>query len=118
MKRTILLFLLFASTFALLGATQSKAILLQGTGNPIGGCAVFQVYINTSANTLFYCPAGTWTAIAGGGGSITLPQTIGGTVNSGGVACFTNTTTMASSNALTSNIDVMQADQSQTPAAR
>lgn len=58
-----------------------------------------------SVNLLGQTPNGAYTSpsLSSSGGGGAYPQTVSGTVNSGGIPCFTSTTVQASSAALTAN---------------
>lgn len=55
-------------------------------------------------------------AVCGTGGSITFPQTVGGTTNSGGIPYFSNATTLSSSAALAANALVIGGGAGVAPA--
>jgi hypothetical protein len=89
----ILAALLPTLAFAQASGGHNNSWMFDGFGNPIGSTGT-----GPTAAINFNC-----LNCSGGSGNITLPQTVGGVVNSGGVACFTGATTMASSPALTAN---------------
>ena len=74
--------------------TPSSGTLTNATGLPIGGISA----TGTPSSSTFLRGDGSWQAV--GGGSISLPQTIAGTVTSGGIPYFNSTTQMSSSAAL------------------
>lgn len=116
MKWYLLIFVLLVGRAL---AQQGNAVLIPFSGVPSGTCSPIMVAVN-NANADFYdCLSGSWNKVSGGaGGGVTsftgsgiisnsgstgaVTVTYSGT--SGGLACFTSTSALASSTLLTANV--------------
>lgn len=114
MKKSLLCIALLSFASSLFAQQGTPVRNLFGSGPP--GAAMAQVvgttYVDQSTTppTVYTCTSATltpssstctWTASGGGG---PFPQTVSGTVNSGGIPCFTSTTNEASSATLAAGV--------------
>jgi hypothetical protein len=92
---TVFLLTLPSTSHAQAGAYDTSRAVLSQAGAPSGGCAAFQLDVDTSSNDLYDCGDGSWHKVGSTGGSgvtsvaTTSPITGGTITTTGTIACAT-----------------------------